>query len=80
MASLKSRTRASVLIQKYIAIGRNKEEEDSEKLHADMAHKVRTKEDSEVDLTSDTESDTDQENEVISFFYRFLNLKHIHLK
>ena len=64
MAILKSRTKASVLIQKYIAIGRSKEEKDSEKLHVDMAQLFRTKEDSEVDLTSDAESDTDQENEM----------------
>ena len=30
-----------------------------------MARMVRTEEDSEVDLTSITESDTDQENEII---------------
>jgi alpha-D-ribose 1-methylphosphonate 5-triphosphate diphosphatase PhnM len=75
VASLKSRTNASVLIQKYIAIRRNKEKEDSEKLHADMGHMVRTEEDSEVDLTSITESDTDQEIEVLSLLYHFISFK-----
>ena len=69
-----------MLIQKYIAIGRSKEKEDSEEQHADIAYMVRTKDHSEVDLTSDAESDTDQENEVLSFLYHFINLKHIHLK
>ena len=64
MASLKSKTKASVLIQKYIAIRRNEEEEDSEKLHADTAYMVRTKDHSETDLTSDIKSDIDQENEL----------------
>jgi hypothetical protein len=64
VASLKSRTKASVLIQKYIAIGmKNKEKEDYEEQHADIAYMVKTEDDSEVDLTSDAESDTDQENE-----------------
>ena len=64
-----------MLIQKYIAIGRMNEEKDSEKLHADMAHKVRTKKHSEADFTSDAESDTDQENEVLSFLIISSNLK-----
>ena len=33
------------------------------------------KDDSEVDLTLDAESDTDQENEVLSFLYHFINSK-----
>ena len=80
MASLMSRTNASVLIQKYIAIRRKKEEKDSEEQHADIAYMVRTKDYSEVDLTSDTESDVDQENEVLSFLYHFTNLNNIKLK
>ena len=65
-------------IQKYIAIRRNKEKGDSEEQHNDTAHMVRTKEDSEVDLTSDTESDIDQENEGLSFRYHFISFKHIY--
>src|ERR1044072_5178912 len=80
MASLKSKTKASVLIQKFSAIGRSKEKEDSEEQHADIAYMVRTKDHSEVDLTSDAESDTDQENEVLSFLYHFTNLNNIKLK
>src|ERR1044072_124766 len=75
MASFKSKTEASVLIQKYIAIRRNEEEEDSEKLHADTAYMVRTKDHSEIDLTSDAESGIDQENVVLSFLYHFINSK-----
>jgi hypothetical protein len=52
-----------VLIQKYIAIGREKEGTDSEEQHTDIAHMVRTKDHSEVDLISNAESDTDKENE-----------------
>ena len=57
------KTKASVLIQKYIAIGREKEGTDSEEQHTDIAHMVRTKDHSEVDLISNAESDTDKENE-----------------
>ena len=67
MALLKSRTKASALTQKYIAIGRKKEGKDSEKLLADTTHMIRAEDHSEVDPTSDTESDIDQENEVLSF-------------
>ena len=56
-----------MLIQKYFAIGMSKEKEDSEEQHSDIAYMVRTEDHSEVDLTSDAESDTDQENEVLSF-------------
>src|ERR1044072_3488550 len=58
MASLKSRTKASVLIQKYIAIGRNKEKEDSEEQHADIAYMVRTKDYSEVVTSPQMQSQT----------------------
>src|ERR1044072_43851 len=64
-----------MLIQKYIGFRRNKEEEDSEKMHADMGHMVRTEEDSEVDLTSITESDTNQEIQVLSLLYHFISFK-----
>ena len=63
-----------MLFQKYIAI-RRKKKKDSEKLYADIAHMVRTKDHSETNLTSDTESDTDQENEVLSFLYHFIKHK-----
>ena len=57
-----------MLIQKYIAIGRkNKVKEDAEGRHTEIAYMVKTVDDSEVDLTSDAESDTDHENEVLSF-------------
>ena len=76
MALLKSRTKASVLIQKYIAIGRNKEKEDSEEQHADIAYIVRAKDYSEADLISGAVSATCQEDEVLSFRYHFISLKH----
>ena len=80
MASLKVKGKASVLIQKYITIGRKKEEKGSEEQHADIAYMIRTKDHSEVDLTSDAESDTDQENEVLSHLDHFTNLKTYLLK
>src|ERR1044072_9858283 len=52
-----------------------KKKKDSEKLYANIAHMVRTKDHSETNLTSNTESDTDQENEVLSFLYHFIKLK-----
>ena len=39
-----------------------KEEEDSEKEHADFAHMARTEDDSEVDLISEAESDSNKED------------------
>ena len=68
-----------MLIQKYIAI-RLKEEEDFEEQHADTAYLARTEDDSEVDLTSDAESDTDRENEVLILLDHFINLKAYLLK
>ena len=42
--------------------------------------KKGTEDDSEVNLTSDAETDTDQEDEVLPFLYYFINLKHIYQK
>src|ERR1044072_561949 len=42
---------------------RIKEEEDSEKEHADFAHMTRTEDDSEVDLTSEAESEAELSSE-----------------
>src|ERR1044072_2230616 len=55
-------TKAPVIIQKFNAF-RMEEEEDSEEEHADFAHMARPEDDLEVDLISDAESDTDQEDE-----------------
>ena len=53
-----------------------KEKEDSEEQHADIAHMVKTEDDSEVDLISGAESNTYQEDEVLSLLYHFISLKH----
>ena len=47
-----------MLIQKYIAIGRNKEKEDSKEQHADIAHMVRTKDYPKVVTSPQMQSQT----------------------